>query len=556
MRAVQLGLKLLTANLLIALCNCQTLERSIAPCFGVRAAHKKTTLVPFFSRSAYRFSTPEGGISLKAADPLEHACGCSFVFALPYDSQFSFLTIFIERAEVFVKAPERSSVRILFLTDASPTILLASILLRTNDSGIYGNYVNTYLWPKDIHFVHLMLEHGVEDVATLHLRVVVTPTYVCHLPHVYARGSYVSTTNSERMLWRTIRELFHPGWLLCTGSWESSKSYGGGGIQHSAYCIDYRLTCDKRYNCPLDMAWATPTGFYTLKPRRPALDERTSDIVCFSPSVNWLLWAIIVFTVLNAVLLLAIVYLGILRRFAPRRFFRLQAHFLRFCCCCLPRHWRASLAGNASFFQPPNRRTSISSSNSEIPCSPPTYDSVVNAEEAPRNAKPWAFWRRKGERCGFAESAHQLPPSYAEASEEIGVYPERVLEKMRSFRTAPEPSRRRSRRISPGIKRTWPRQPQSAYTISLRGELRALVRRGFSRTRALINSGFRVFWGLPSRRRNHRVVVPEQPTLQLAPTLPSYREFLSGDLPGQFQHPRPGNSRTPANEEPETRNNR
>ncbi|BHF63987.1 hypothetical protein SprV_0200698400 [Sparganum proliferum] len=333
------------------------------------------------------------------------------------------------------------------------------------------------------------------------------------------------------------------------------NTYDGGSIEHIAYCIDYRLTCDKRYNCPLDMAMATATSEYTFKPQRPAVDERTSEIVCFSPSVNWLLCAIIVFTGLNAILLIAIVYLGILRRFAPRRFFRLQAHFLRFCCCCLPRHWRASLAGNASFFRPPNRRASISSSNSDIPCSPPTYDSVVNAMEAPLHAKTWTFWRRREERCGFAESAHHLPPSYVEASEEIGVYPERVLEKMRSFRTASTSARRRRRQLSPGIKRTWPRQPQSAYTVSLRGELRALIRRGFSRTRVLISSGFRVFWGLPSRRRNHRVVMPEQPTPQAAPTLPSYRDLLSGDLPCQFQPPRPGNSQTLADEESERRNN-
>uniref|UniRef100_A0A5K3EQK4 Cadherin domain-containing protein n=1 Tax=Mesocestoides corti TaxID=53468 RepID=A0A5K3EQK4_MESCO len=512
----------------------------IQPCFGVNSPIHKTRLKPLYSDAAYSLRTDANGVALtdevKTKPKKQEAC--AFALAISSHPQYQFVTVYMKRAQLNIRGGGTGKATLVFMGNSQPGVHLSSVVFDSRSSARQSTYVNSYSWPKNSTLVYILLMHDFignrSGLATFHLEISLTPTFLCVLTQFQAQGSYTNLLNPYELSWRSISEMFHPGWLVCTLPWAASEVGLRSPHRFVAYCVDYRLSCDHVVNCPRNSRTAIRDGLSSVF--TTSADESSRGLVCYSPSVNWLLVAIVLFSIINTGLLFAITYLGLLRRYSPIRFLRLQSVCIRYGCCCLPATWRTQFGGGVPIF----RRNSISSSDSVIPWSPPTYESVERADTAnlvgARQTRQFRWRRQKP--VAFAESGHHLPPSYTDENEEISVLPEGIIQKMRSLRKSPS---RLSERVCkpPRLKPLSQRARQTVHRTTLRQELRFVLRQAVSRTRALINSGFRVMRVHPA---NPSTTTPEQNEAGVLSdgvegssvphlALPNYSEFMSGDFP-------------------------
>ena len=523
----------------------QTVAIGIEPCFGINSLTHRTQLRSMYSGAAYTLKTHFKGIPLTGAPRSEstrpHAC--AFAFAIPTHHQFQFVTIYVKRAQLNVTTNATSGeASLAFIGSSLPTSPLATVKL-TNTFPIRRDfYVDTFTWPRNSTVIYVFLVHDFignkSGDARFYLEIALTPTYLCVMTHYQVQGSHVSLRNLYEISLVTLNEMFHPGWLICSTPFGADHFGLAFPYRFVAYCVDYRLSCDGIINCPRSSNAISSRLFPTIS--QTSADEYSRGLVCYTPTVNWFLIAIILFSITNIGLLLLISYLGLLRRYSPLRYFFLQSACFRYVCCCLPTRWRHRLIGNL----PMMRRNSISSNDLDLPLSPPTYTSVEHADKTnlinQQNSRRHFGWGRQKPMV-FAESGHQLPPSYSDVNEEIGVIPDAMIHKIKALQTPssastvqPASTFFRGRSKPPPQRFRRPRR-----RTDLGVELRAALRRTASRTRALVTSGFRVV-------RIHSANQPDATNQEAIPTRrevvstshdepphppPNYTEFLRGDYP-------------------------
>lgn len=433
--------------------------------------------------------------------------------------------------------------RLLFLGDAKPGTYISELEIHKGQEERRNIFLNTQSWPRNITVAYMHVSHTFQpgDIVSLHLEISLTPTFLCILPQLQLRGTYTSLRNPFELKWRNIHEVFHPGWLVCTDPWVVGGFDENSYSRYVAFCIDHRLSCDGYVNCPASST-ADTSQIIEGNPGGSA-DERSRNLVCYAPSVNWLLIAIALFAVVNIGLLFLISYIGFLRRYSPLRFLHLQSSCVRYGCCCLPAAWRSQAVGNFPLY----RRNSVSSNDGELPWSPPTYESVQLADSLNRVEGKNADMPKGRKPEAFAESSHNLPPSYVDGIEEIGVMPEGVIKKMQNLRNPP--SRFRGLRMNSPHSKPFPDRIHRISCVNTR-QIRQDLRVAMRRTRALIRSGFRVTRLRPNNQI-HATPTPittsvrqesnmdpnanENPSSPTpGPPLPDYFEFISGEYP---RHP-------------------
>ncbi|KAL5971214.1 hypothetical protein TSMEX_001073 [Taenia solium] len=513
---------------------CQSVEVDIKPCFGISSPTHRTQLRPMYSGAAYALKTHGRGIPLTGQPHTEstHPHACAFAFAAPTHPQFHFVTVYIKRAQLNISAGVGGEASLVFIGNSHPTVHLATVRFTKMFSVKRDFYVDTQAWPKNSTVIYMLLIHNFigdrSGDARFHLDIALTPTYLCVLTQFQVRGSHASLRNPYDISLINLNEMFHPGWLICTTPVVADRFGLKLTYRFVAYCVDYRLSCDGVVNCPRGPT-ALANRIFASLPQSSA-DEYSRGLICYAPSVNWFLVAIVLFSVINIALLFLISYVGLLRRYSPLRYLRLQSYCLRYGCCCLPARWRQRVVGSPPMF----RQYSISSTDLEIPLSPPTYASVEQADKTnlfARQSKRHFHWGRQ-KPVAVAKSGHQLPPSYSDVNEEIGVAPEGVIQKMQSLQGSS------SSRPGGGSASTSPRVkslPQSLRRPTRRTdlgiELRVVLRRTVSRTRALLSSGFRIVRFRPTNQPSLTPETDREGSSALQPPLPNYSEFLGGDFP-------------------------
>ncbi|CDS42851.1 conserved hypothetical protein [Echinococcus multilocularis] len=394
-------------------------------------------------------------------------------------------------------------------------------------------YLDTQAWPKNSTVIYMLLIHDFigerSGDAKFYLDIALTPTYLCVLTQFQVQGSHTNLRNPYDISLINLNEMFHPGWLICTTPVVADRFGLKLTYRFVAYCIDYRLSCDGVFNCPRGPTALANRVFASLP--QSSADEYSRSLICYVPTVNWFLVVIILFSVINVGLLFLISYVGLLRRYSPPRYLRLQSLCLRYGCCCLPSRWRQRIVGRPPMF----RQNSISSADLEIPLSPPTYASVEQADKtnlfALRSKRRFQWRRQKS--VVVAESGHQLPPSYSDVNEEVGVAPEGVIQKIQSlqssFTSCPGGGHGGT---SPRVKPLPQHLRRTIRRIDLGAELRVALRRTVSRTRALVSSGLQIVRFRPTTQPPLTPgAAGGEGSLILQPPPPNYSEFLSGNFP-------------------------
>lgn len=509
-------------------CQCQTVLKAIPNCFGLHARSHKTEVLPFQSGRAYHLYSSKEGIALTSTESKSSTQGCAYALTIPKDHDFNQLTVYVQKAEVKWKYTTSDIAQIVFISDKHQSELVSEMTFTYKSASIRNRYLNTKSWLGKASNVYMFINYtrtgNVNNLATLYLYLTITPTFTCVSFDKLTRGEYTSVRSVINSGWHQIRDLFNPGYVLCADTLKDKNTW-------SAPCVDYRLTCDRKFNCPPNTNTSKDIKMLTLI-SYPS-DEHAKNLICYSPSANKIIILIIIFTVLNVIMLLAISYIGIIRHYSPMRFHRLQAQFSRFCCICCPRRYMSAMTGNFYFRNAFQRSSTNGSIATELPNSPPMYDTV-------RTAHPPANARRKCFCCccckkneygnAFAESGHHLPPSYIDSSEDVGVLPESVVKKMHSLHKNSQ-NKLRDKAIAsiPRLKPAPPRNVSSAY--SLREELRSALRHISNRLRNFVRVGLDIVGFLPNHQRINQVH-PHPSTNQQEPNLPTYSEFITRDISG------------------------
>ncbi|KAL5110919.1 hypothetical protein TcWFU_009347 [Taenia crassiceps] len=513
---------------------CQSVAVDIEPCFGISSPTHRTQLRSMYSGAAYALKTHGRDIPLTGQPHTEstHPHACAFAFAAPTHPQFHFVTVYIKRAQLNVTAGAGGEASLVFIGNSHPTVHLATVRLTKMLPVKRDFYVDTRAWPKNSTVIYMLLIHDFtgdrSGDARFHLDIALTPTYLCVLTKAQVRGSHTNLRNPYDIGLINLNEMFHPGWLICT----TPVVANGLGLKPTyrfvAYCVDYRLSCDGIVNCPRSPTSLANRPFSSLP--QSSADEYSAGLICYAPSINWFLVAIVLFSVINIALLFLISYVGLLRRYSPLRYLHLQSQCLHYGCCCLPIRWHQRVVGNPPMF----RQCSISSADLEIPLSPPTYASVEQADKTNfftlQSKRHFRWGPRKP--VAVAKSGHQLPPSYSDVNEEIGVAPEGVIQKMQSLQGSSS-SRPGGGRVStsPRVK-SLPqhlRRPTSRNDLGV--ELRVVLRRTVSRTRALLSSGFQLVRIRPTAQPPPIPGTSGEGSSALQPPPPNYSEFLGGAFP-------------------------
>ncbi|VDM31261.1 unnamed protein product [Hydatigera taeniaeformis] len=514
---------------------CQSVMVDIEPCFGISSPTHRTHLRSMYSGAAYALKTQGGDIPLvgQPYNGSAHPHACAFAFAAPTHPQFHFVTVYIKQVHLNITAGVGGEASLVFMGNSHPTVNLATVRLTKMFPVKRDFYVDTQDWPKNSTTIYVFLIHNFigdrSGEATLHLDLALTPTYLCVMSQFQVRGSHANLRNPYDISLINLNEMFHPGWLICTTPVVANRFGFKLTYRFVAYCVDYRLSCDGVVNCPRGPTTLANKVFATLP--QSSADEYSRGLICYAPSVNWFLVAIVLFSIVNIALLFLISYVGLLRRYSPLRYLRLQSQCLRYGCCCLPIRWRQIVVGSPSIF----RQHSISSADLDIPRSPPTYASVEQADKAnlfARQSNRHFRWGRQ-KTVTVAKSSHHLPPSYSDVNEEIGVAPEGVIKKMQTLQGSSSSCSGGGGHVSssPKVKPLPQRLRRPTRRINLRVELRIALRRTVSRTRALLRSGFRIvrFRSTPQPLLNSEAGGEGSSTNPLPP--PNYSEFLSGDFP-------------------------
>lgn len=494
----------------------QTVPVELPECFGVNSNIHRSELRPMKNGAAYNFRTPPEGLSLLSGN-LSTSKGCNYAFTLPDHSQYHSLTVFMK---IFrLNTTEAEGYLSLLLHNGSK--LLAQISLHPSSKVLSYFYLDTFAWPRNSTLIYMLVRHNFSNgTAIMHLDITITPTYLCFLNQDKSIGSNIKLRNpDEETLWG-LSELLRPGWLICTKPANTQALGPTVSHQYFAYCIDYRLSCDGFINCPRDLnASVKGINLYTSW---IVADESALDLICYSPPTNWFLVIFVILSVCNVIFFSTLSYIIVLRRFAPMEYLQLRNGCCRFFACCLPGPIRHRVIATSQF---PLRKF-VDMSDFKVPTSPPTYASVTQADHQNQNSVS----NKKDQRPVAPRSGNAIPPSYADAVDEIAVIPDMIIQKMHELKSPESSNPRRTKRSKPPIMKPSSRNQRRSRNLRCDGtRLRTFMRHMRCRRHNRL-SNTQQNANQFSMNCNHEQV-PSQVPEQISTPLPNYSEFLSGAYP-------------------------
>ncbi|VDL61130.1 unnamed protein product [Hymenolepis diminuta] len=503
--------------LLTASVTSRTVLISIPPCFGISSTVHTSELHPMHEGTAYTLKTPLEGIPLNSnlSSKSLFPQACNYAFTLPTHPQYHSLTTFIKRFELNTTRID-AFVNLVFIGGSK---IISSVQITKFSTPIVNVYLDTKSWQRKETLIYMFLMHNLHSkAATLHLDITLTPTYLCFLNALQHIGSHVKLRNPGERTLPGLGEIFHYGWLLCTTPVKPQGLNYNISYRYMAFCIDYRLSCDGNVNCPARRMLFSSSLL--------SADESSADLVCYAPSINWFLIAIVIFSTCNVLILCLINYVRVLRRYSPQQYLRLRNRCLRYSFFCLPTPLRYRVSG----FTQPSPRTGVNISSLKVPISPPTYSSVEEAEIYNQKSSKIRCGKRRTQSPIIPKSGNSLPPSYSDAEDEIEVIPNRVIQKMHTLNAVrPLHSRRIRRTISPLTKPLSSRYRRSRNDINLRVEFRALLRRMLNGRRDRLRNVQQN--QVQQASDTNQEQLPPQTIEESSAPPPNYTEFLSGDFP-------------------------
>lgn len=504
---------------LIITAECQTIIRDIYACADETHLQKNTELITFDYGSAYHLKTPKEGIILKSYQQTASVQGCSYALSLPKDAEFDHLSIFIKKAELSELRYQNESARLSFYGDKDYSHELASTTLSFYRPSIINMYVNTKSWKLVTSVIYMFITYFPSQVmgatAHLHLKLTLTPTYTCIVPGMVARGSYRNTKTTYSSSWKLIEEFFHPGWILCENS---VNLYIKENIW-LAPCINFHLYCDSVSNCPSYVKNANGSDFSSLLSAKldPADEEKINN-VCYPPLLTSIPFPFIIFFIASSLVLLLAIYLRFMGIYSSLLVLSWHDYCKRFCscfCCSCPDQRRSPDISDVSGIEIAVPSGSVLSlQDVYIPHSPPTYSSLEHAQTIAKRVHRCFFCCNQQKELvvdDVIQSGNSLPPEYLEVTDQVGVYPETIVLKLKSLRDHAEMSIDNKKQET-GFK---------SKKISTRGQLTR------ARSQHIISSGLSsiLFWS-----NNRRSSAVRDEAARRSQLLPTYAEFIHGNF--------------------------